>query len=224
MTVQRNSFLQNLCLLSCCVCAQCLSVRSASPGDNVTVHCGLTVPRIHWFRQRPGQLPLFILHSLSATHTDAKYLNGSGDHYSLEAHNRLLIWNVTAEDSGTYYCAKRENHTLVFHTGTVLSVTDPDGSTTTVPPPDSATKSQNQPETWKTTLMTVSLVCNVMFLIAIAGCRLRPRQRPQTDEGDQRDSKGGSEAVGAEGHYQELSHRDTAVYEVCETGRPHRRH
>ncbi|MBN3309469.1 KV15 protein, partial [Amia calva] len=110
-------------LLSCCVCAQCLSVRSASPGDNVTVHCGLTVPRIHWFRQRPGQLPLFILHSLSAEFPDAWYHNGFGDHYSLEAHNRLFIWNVTAEDSGTYYCTKRENHTLVFHNGTVLSVT-----------------------------------------------------------------------------------------------------
>nr|XP_015217056.1 PREDICTED: uncharacterized protein LOC107079199 isoform X1 [Lepisosteus oculatus] len=122
MVFQSNTKLQ-LCVLLLSLQAHCLTGRSVSPGQNVSLECPLSTGEVYWYRQDSAELLLAILRSFESTSTTPFYYNGFGKHYSLETNSRLLIHNVTSHDSGMYYCARKEEDIFVFSNGTRLDVT-----------------------------------------------------------------------------------------------------
>ncbi|XP_069053483.1 uncharacterized protein [Lepisosteus oculatus] len=223
MSSQSNTKLQ-LCVLLLSLQAHCRTGRSVSPGQNVSLECPLSTGEVYWYRQDSAELLLAILRSFESTSTTPFYYNGFGKHYSLETNSRLLIHNVTSHDSGMYYCARKEKDIFVFSNGTRLDVTRENISNShsggNIINSSAGNTESCRLSSWVWAVLgvlSVLLICSVAAAVRGRGGRSQLQQHSET-----RVRKESREAVGAEGHYQELSHRDTAVYEVCGTQHQHR--
>ncbi|KAK6325506.1 hypothetical protein J4Q44_G00048480 [Coregonus suidteri] len=112
------------CVLKLCVGAEALTETLVELGHNATLNCSLNGTDVHWYIQHQLQPPLAILRSFTSSSPAAFYYNHHFRHkYSLERGNRLLIQNVTVVENGVYYCAKKENDSLLFSNGTRLMTT-----------------------------------------------------------------------------------------------------
>uniref|UniRef100_A0A673XHQ0 Immunoglobulin domain-containing protein n=2 Tax=Salmo trutta TaxID=8032 RepID=A0A673XHQ0_SALTR len=112
------------CVLRLCVGTEALTETLVELGHNATLNCSLNVTNVHWYIQHHPQPPLVILRSFSSSSPVAFYYNNTfRQKYSLETGNRLLIQNVTVDDCGVYYCAKKEKDFVLFSNGTRLMTT-----------------------------------------------------------------------------------------------------
>jgi hypothetical protein len=90
-------------------------------GQNTTINCSLNIESAYWYIQHQPQPPQAILHSFTSRSPAAFYYNKNyRQKYSLLTGHRLLIQNVTVDDCGVYYCAKKEDQSLLFSSGTRL--------------------------------------------------------------------------------------------------------
>lgn len=106
-------------LLICCRGADGLTETLVELGQNTTINCSLNIESAYWYIQHQPQPPLAILHSFTSNSPAAFYYNNNyRQTYSLETGNRLFIHNVTVDNCGVYYCAKKEDQSLLFSNGT----------------------------------------------------------------------------------------------------------
>ncbi|CDQ85319.1 unnamed protein product [Oncorhynchus mykiss] len=113
-----------LCLFICCRGADGLTETLVELGQNTTINCSLNIESAYWYIQHQPQPPLAILRSFTSRSPDAFYYNKNyRQKYSLETGHRLLIQNVTVDDCGVFYCAKKEDQSLLFSNGTRLMTT-----------------------------------------------------------------------------------------------------
>ncbi|CAB1327693.1 unnamed protein product [Coregonus sp. 'balchen'] len=111
-------------VLKLCVGAEALTETLVELGHNATLNCSLNGTNVHWYIQHQLQPPLAILRSFTSSSPAAFYYNHNfRQKYSLETGNRLLIQNVTVDENGVYYCAKKENDSLLFSNGTRFMTT-----------------------------------------------------------------------------------------------------
>lgn len=81
-------------------------------GQNVTLNCSLDVEEIYWFIQRQSEPPVNILRSFGNNDTTPVYHKQRlefKNKYSLLTFARLFIQNVTENELGSYFCAKRND-------------------------------------------------------------------------------------------------------------------
>uniref|UniRef100_A0A8C8HK26 Immunoglobulin domain-containing protein n=1 Tax=Oncorhynchus tshawytscha TaxID=74940 RepID=A0A8C8HK26_ONCTS len=113
-----------VCLYSLFICrrgADGLTETLVELGQNTTINCSLNIESAYWYIQHQPQPPQAILHSFTSRSPAAFYYNTTfRQKYSLETGHRLLIHNVTVDDCGVYYCAKKEDQSLLFSNGTRL--------------------------------------------------------------------------------------------------------
>eukprot|EP00063_Salmo_salar_P032739 XP_014007574.1 PREDICTED: uncharacterized protein LOC106575543 isoform X1 [Salmo salar] len=153
------------CVLRLCVGTEALTETLVGLGHNATLNCSLIVTNAHWYLHRHPQPPLAILRSFSSSSPAAFYYNNNyRQKYSLETGNRLFIQNVTVDDCGVYYCAKKENDNLLFSNGTRLMTTvDPEAS--------------EQPRavntTWLKGLLIGSGVLNAVLILLLSAISVR---------------------------------------------------
>ncbi|XP_055786171.1 uncharacterized protein LOC129859936 [Salvelinus fontinalis] len=114
-----------LCLIICCRGADGLTETLVELGQNTTINCSLNIESAYWYIQHQPQSPLAILRSFTSSSPAAFYYNNNYRHkYSLETGNSLFIQNVTVDDCGVFYCAKKEEGRLIFSNGTRLMTAD----------------------------------------------------------------------------------------------------
>ncbi|XP_014007759.2 uncharacterized protein isoform X1 [Salmo salar] len=114
-----------LCLIICCRGADGLTGTLVELGQNTTINCSLNIESAYWYIQHQPQPPLAILRSFSNSSPAAFYYNKNyRQKYSLETGNRLFIQNVTVDDCGVFYCAKKEEGRLIFSNGARLMTAD----------------------------------------------------------------------------------------------------
>ncbi|KAM9396911.1 uncharacterized protein ACWYII_032464 isoform 2-T2 [Salvelinus alpinus] len=114
-----------LCLIICCRGADGLTETLVELGQNATINCSLNIESAYWYIQHQPQPPLAILRSFTSSSPAAFYYNNNyRQKYSLETGNRLFMQNVTVDDCGVFYCAKKEESRLIFSNGTRLMTAD----------------------------------------------------------------------------------------------------
>ncbi|CAB1327692.1 unnamed protein product, partial [Coregonus sp. 'balchen'] len=112
-------------LFICCWGAGGLTETLVELGQNATINCSLNIESAYWYIQHQPQPPLAILRSFTSSRPAAFYYNNHfKQKYSLLTEYRLFIQNVTVDDCGVFYCAKKEEGRLIFSNGTRLMITD----------------------------------------------------------------------------------------------------
>ncbi|XP_038854318.1 uncharacterized protein LOC120051490 isoform X4 [Salvelinus namaycush] len=114
-----------LCLIICCLGADGLTETLVELGQNTIINCSINIESAYWYIQHQPQPPLAILRSFTSSSPAAFYYNNNyRQKYSLETGNSLFIQNVTVDDCGVFYCAKKEEGRLIFSNGTRLMTAD----------------------------------------------------------------------------------------------------
>ncbi|XP_055786168.1 uncharacterized protein LOC129859934 [Salvelinus fontinalis] len=164
------------CVLRLCVGAEALTETLVELGHNATLNCSLNVNNVHWYLHRHPQPPLAILRSFTSSSPAAFYYNNTTfrQKYSLETGNRLLIQNVTVDDCGVFYCAKKENDNLLFSNGTRLMTTDLESINETTNTsvklldPEATEQPRDVNTTWLKGLLIGSGVLNAVLILLLS--------------------------------------------------------
>lgn len=145
-----------MCLIICCRGADGLTGTLVELGQNTTINCSLNIESAYWYIQHQPQPPLAILRSFSNSSPAAFYYNKNyRQKYSLETGNRLFIQNVTVDDCGVFYCAKKEEQSLLFSNGTRLMTTD------------YPSQQSNCRSSWENCLLSIYSVLNIILIVMI---------------------------------------------------------
>uniref|UniRef100_A0A4W5KJ69 Immunoglobulin domain-containing protein n=1 Tax=Hucho hucho TaxID=62062 RepID=A0A4W5KJ69_9TELE len=149
-------------LFICCLGADGLTETLVELGQNATINCSLNIESAYWYIQHHPQPPLAILRSFTSSSLAAFYSNNTFRHkYSLLTGNRLLIQNVTVDDCGVFYCAKKENDCLLFGKGTRLMTTEVYA--------DYPNQTSNCRPSWENCILSIYSVLNVILIVMILG-------------------------------------------------------
>ncbi|XP_039598460.1 signal-regulatory protein beta-2-like isoform X2 [Polypterus senegalus] len=212
-------------LLVLCLHASSISLTSL-PGHTVSLNCtdatsSVGSPRL-WYRQLPRGPPQPILQIFSPNHTSHFSYFKFGGHFLVNKSYTLVIQNVTQEDAATYYCSQLEKDVCRFSDGIELRV---DGSMEVNGTPEGAAGLSCHCRI----LIWVSAILGFLLLVmtsalTYAVCRPKSKVRRLSKqmESDQKsrrrcfDSEISSTKKELEGEYEMLSHKDQALYEVCQ--------
>ncbi|XP_038854317.1 CD276 antigen-like isoform X3 [Salvelinus namaycush] len=173
-----------LCLIICCLGADGLTETLVELGQNTIINCSINIESAYWYIQHQPQPPLAILRSFTSSSPAAFYYNNNyRQKYSLETGNSLFIQNVTVDDCGVFYCAKKEEGRLIFSNGTRLMTADvyadyPNQTNQTSSYPNQTSSYPNQTSSypnqtsncrssWENCLLSIYSVLNVILMVMI---------------------------------------------------------
>ncbi|KAI7791504.1 hypothetical protein IRJ41_020061, partial [Triplophysa rosa] len=84
-------------------------------GHNVTINCDLDDEDVYWVLQKQSDSSTVILRSFSNP-TTAFYFNETFENkYSVQSKHRLVIYNVTVDELGVYYCMNTDTPPKLSH-------------------------------------------------------------------------------------------------------------
>ncbi|KAI7794631.1 hypothetical protein IRJ41_016938 [Triplophysa rosa] len=93
-------------------------------GHNVNINCDLDDEDIYWILLKQSDSPTVILRSFSNP-TSAFHFNKTlKNKYSVKSEHRLVIYNVTVDDLGVYYCMNTKTPPKLSHS-TRLNIFEP---------------------------------------------------------------------------------------------------
>ncbi|KAI7791505.1 hypothetical protein IRJ41_020062, partial [Triplophysa rosa] len=93
-------------------------------GQNVTINCDLDDEDVYWILFKQSDSPTVILRSFSNP-TTAFYFNETFENkYSVQSKHRLVIYNVTVDELGVYYCMNKDTPPKLSHS-TRLNIIEP---------------------------------------------------------------------------------------------------
>ncbi|KAI7789585.1 uncharacterized protein LOC130549849 [Triplophysa rosa] len=112
-----------LCVLMWCQATETL-YQLTDLGQNVTIDCDLDDEDVYWILQKQSDSPTVILHSFSNP-TFAFHFNKTlKNKYSVQSKHRLVIYNVTVDELGVYYCMNKDTPPKLSHS-TRLNIIEP---------------------------------------------------------------------------------------------------
>ncbi len=105
-----------------CQTTESLTDKRVNLGENVTLDCQIGVNDVYWVFQKLTDSPVLILRTFT-TDSTSSFIQDQRlkDKYSSLTSSRLFISNITINELGIYYCAKR-NQTLHISDGTRLYI------------------------------------------------------------------------------------------------------
>ncbi|XP_017580571.1 uncharacterized protein LOC108444105 isoform X4 [Pygocentrus nattereri] len=160
-----------------------VKVEFGEIGQNITVNCGLSSSlsgtEVYWYKQIQCRAPVLILRTVMAGKRIKPFYNNVvlKQKFSLINYS-LLIYNITEDELGDYYCVKTGEP--LFTDGTRLHTTKHVNKTEQ----DDQQPSQHTP--WPILTLTSALL-NCVFIAAIAAllashCKKSPKGRLQSPE------------------------------------------
>ncbi|XP_057180899.1 uncharacterized protein LOC130548271 [Triplophysa rosa] len=98
-------------------------------GQNVTINCDLDANEVYWILLKQSDSPTVILRSFSKS---AHYFNKTlKNKYSVQSKHRLVIYNVTVDELGVYYCMNTDTPPKLSHSTRLNIIADITSSYTT---------------------------------------------------------------------------------------------
>ncbi|XP_073718008.1 uncharacterized protein [Misgurnus anguillicaudatus] len=91
-------------------------------GQNVTINCDLDSNEVYWILLKQSDSHTVILRSFSKS---AHYFNKTfKNKYSVQSKHRLVIYNITVDELGVYYCMNKDTPPKLS-TSTRLNIIEP---------------------------------------------------------------------------------------------------
>ncbi|KAI7789569.1 hypothetical protein IRJ41_012488 [Triplophysa rosa] len=112
-----------LYVFMCCQAVETLDQLN-DLGQNVTINCDLDDEDVYWVLQKQSDSSTVILRSFSNP-TSAFHFNKTFENkYSVQSKHRLVIYNVTVDELGVYYCMNTKTPPKLSHS-TRLNIIEP---------------------------------------------------------------------------------------------------
>ncbi|GLD67977.1 uncharacterized protein AKAME5_001930000 [Lates japonicus] len=104
-----------LLLFLVCTEAENLTEVKVELGQNIILNCSdKTISQMHWYMEIHSQLRGCIIRTFSASDTDPSYCSPSFKTKFSVQRNSLVIKNITAGDCRCYFCAKKQNDSIIY--------------------------------------------------------------------------------------------------------------
>ncbi|XP_039538181.1 uncharacterized protein LOC120486312 [Pimephales promelas] len=152
----KTLLLSLLCVFVCSQHTEGVSDQQVTLGQRVTLACEFNLKAVIWFVIKPSVRPVMIMRTFGSENPeyyDEKFRNK----YSEGSRSQLIIYTVTVDDLGTYYCIK-PGWDLKISDGMRLDTTDTDE-------PEQKNPQQNQILIVMFTLLMVVLFAAVIGLV-----------------------------------------------------------
>ncbi|KAI7790901.1 hypothetical protein IRJ41_003970 [Triplophysa rosa] len=135
-------------------------------GQNVTINCDLDANEVYWILLKQSDSPTVILRSFSKS---AHYFNKTlKNKYSVQSKHRLVIYNVTVDELGVYYCMNTDTPPKLSHSTRLNIIADITSSYTTSSSHTSLYVAEKNSKQWKTFTL-ISGLLNAVLIITIMG-------------------------------------------------------
>ncbi|XP_057182436.1 uncharacterized protein LOC130549235 [Triplophysa rosa] len=112
-----------LYVLMWCKAAEALD-QLTDLGHNVTINCDLDDEDVYWILQKQSDSPTVILHSFSNPTLAYHFNKTLKNKYSVQSKHRLVIYNITVDELGVYYCMNKDTPPKLSHS-TRLNIIEP---------------------------------------------------------------------------------------------------
>nr|XP_055072778.1 uncharacterized protein LOC129452776 [Misgurnus anguillicaudatus] len=138
-------------------------------GQNVTINCDLDINEVYWILLKQSDSHTVILQSFSNP-TSAFYFNKTfKNKYSVKSKHRLVIYNITADELGVYYCMNTDTPPKLSNSTrlNIIEPTQPSEFSTTITQHPTIHQSNNQitiTEQNSTQYTTVILISGLMIV------------------------------------------------------------
>ncbi|XP_058866834.1 uncharacterized protein LOC117434138 isoform X1 [Acipenser ruthenus] len=191
--------------------------KKVHQGENVTLQCDVRHGQeTSWCRQHPEQVPVVIFQdalNIRSSEPDPEYHDGFGPRFSSVLNRttwtvNLKIENISEWDFALYFCTVRVKGDIRFGNSTHLVSAEDTGESVPLP------------LCW--TLLGTSLFVTAISCVAFCGFHIfqqeRVKSKPSATRKSNRhesDYQARAANVDLESEYQELTHKDSALYAVC---------
>ncbi|KAA0712390.1 hypothetical protein E1301_Tti022471 [Triplophysa tibetana] len=153
-----------LYVLLWCQAAETLD-QLADLGQNVTINCDLDDEDVYWILLTQSDSPTVILRSFSNPTLAFHFHKTLKNKYSVQSKHRLVIYNVTVDEFGVYYCMNTDTPPKLSHSTrlNILVLTEPTQ-------PTELSNHQNETQ-WQFIIIISALVnAGLIIVVIVVSC------------------------------------------------------